>query len=86
MYPSNRVFHKLEIGNNAMNLWFQVQKFTFLINSGSLYIHALLILTESSGCKNQEVPEQKFKDLPSSTCQVSVEGEYWAWNQRFIRD
>ena len=37
------------------------------------YSHALLILTESSKSKHQVVHEQKFKDLLSSTCQVSVE-------------
>ena len=37
-------------------------------NLGSLYSHALLIPT-----KYQAVHEQKFKDLLSSTCQVSVE-------------
>ena len=41
--------------------------------SGSLYGHALLILTKSSKFKNQVVHEQKFKNLLSSTCQVSVE-------------
>ena len=41
---------------------------------GSLYSHALLILTEPSKSKNQVVHEQKFKDLLSSTCQVSPEG------------
>ena len=40
----------------------------------SLYSHALLILTKSSKSKHQVVHEQKFKDLLSSTCQVSVEG------------
>ena len=40
---------------------------------GLLYSHAILILTESSKSKNQVVHEQKFKDLLSSTCQVSVE-------------
>ena len=40
---------------------------------GSLYSHALLILLQSSKSKHQVVPEQKFKDLLSSTCQVSVE-------------
>ena len=39
----------------------------------SLYSHALLILTKSSKSKHQVVHEQKFKDLLSSTCQVSVE-------------
>ena len=40
---------------------------------GFLYSHALLILTGSSKSKNQVVYEQKFKDLLSSTCQVSPE-------------
>ena len=39
----------------------------------SLYSHALLILTKSSKSRHQVVHEQKFKDLLSSTCQVSVE-------------
>ena len=39
----------------------------------SLYSHALFILTKSSKSKHQVVHEQKFKDLLSSTCQVSVE-------------
>ena len=37
------------------------------------YSHALLIVTKSSKSRNQVVHEQKFKELPSSTCQVSVE-------------
>ena len=40
---------------------------------GSLYSHALLIPTRSPKSKNQVVLEQKFKDLLSSTCQISVE-------------
>ena len=47
---------------------------TFAYNTetlGSLYSHTQLILTESKS-KNQKVREQKFKDLLSSTCQVSV--------------
>ena len=64
------------------NLWFQVQHYPFYTNltfacktetSGSLYSHALLILLKSSKSKYQVVHEHKFKDLPSSTCQVSVE-------------
>ena len=39
---------------------------------GSLYSHALLSLLKSSKSKHQVVHEQKFKDLLSSTCQVSV--------------
>ena len=31
----------------------------------------LMIPTESSKSQNQVVHEQKFKDLPSSTCQIS---------------
>ena len=40
---------------------------------GSLHSHALLILLKSSKSKHQVVHEQKFKDLLSSTCQLSVE-------------
>ena len=40
---------------------------------GSLYNHALLILLKSLKSKYQVVKEQKFKDLLSSTCPVSVE-------------
>ena len=72
-------------GNRAWashNLWFQVQhspfwtKLTFASKTetlGSFYSHAVLILTESFKSKNQVVHEQKFKDLLSSTCQVSPE-------------
>ena len=68
------------------NLWFQVQHPPFLTkltspcktgSLGPLYIHALLILTESSKSKNQVEHEQKFKELLSSTCQVSPER---TWN------
>ena len=64
------------------SLWFQVQHYPFYTNLtftcktetlGSLYSHALLILLKSSKSKYQVVREQKFKDLLSSTCQVSVE-------------
>ena len=66
-----------------LDLWFQVQHAPLFINLAfacktetlsSLYSHALLILTKSSKSKHQVVHEQKFKDLLSSTCQVSVEG------------
>ena len=40
---------------------------------GSLHSHVLLIPLKSSKSKYQVVHEQKFKDLLSSTCQVSVE-------------
>ena len=62
------------------NLWFQVQHYPFWTNLaftcknetlGSLYSHALLILTKSSKSKNQVMHEQKFKDLLSSTCLTS---------------
>ena len=49
---------------------------TFACNTetlGSLYSHALLILTGWSKSKNQVEHEQMFKDLPSSKCPVSVE-------------
>ena len=64
-----------------MNLWFQVQH-SFYTNwvfacktetLGSLYSHVLLILPKSSKFKNQVVHEQKFKDLLSSKCPVSLE-------------
>ena len=65
-----------------LNLWFQVQHAPLYTNLAfacktetlsSLYTHALLILTKSSKSKHQVVHEQEFKDLLSSTCQVSVE-------------
>ena len=65
-----------------LGFWFQVQHaplytnlaFDFKIETlSSLYSHALLILTKLSKSKHQVVHEQKFKDLLSSTCQVSVE-------------
>ena len=40
---------------------------------GSLYSHALLILTKSSKSKHQVVDEETFKDLLNSTYRVSVE-------------
>ena len=65
-----------------LDLWFQVQHAPLYTNLAfacktktlsSLYSHALLILTKSSKSKHQVVHEQKFKNLLSSTCQVSVE-------------
>ena len=65
-----------------LDLWFQIQHAPLYTNLAfacktetlsSLYSHALLILTKSSKSKHQVVHEQKFKDLLSSTCQVSVE-------------
>ena len=65
-----------------LDLWFQVQHAPFYTNLAfvcktetlsSLYSHGLLILTKSSKSKHPLVHEQKFKDLLSSTCQVSVE-------------
>ena len=65
-----------------LDLWSQVQHAPLYTNLAfacktetlrSLYSHALLILTKSSKSKHQVVHEQKFKDLLSSTCQVSVE-------------
>ena len=64
------------------NLWFQVQHYPFYTNLtfacrtetlGSLYTDALLIPLKSSKSKYQVVHKQKFKDLLSSTGQVSVE-------------
>ena len=65
-----------------LDLWSQVQHAPLYTNLAfacktetlrSLYSHALLILTKSSKSKHQVVHEQKFKDLLSGTCQVSVE-------------
>ena len=65
-----------------LDLWSQVHHAPLYTNLAfacktetlrSLYSHALLILTKSSKSKHQVVHEQKFKDLLSSTCQVSVE-------------
>ena len=75
------------------NLWFQVQHSPFWANwvfacktetLGSLYSHALLILTKSFKSRNQVMHEHKFKDPVSSSCQISSEGECWTWNQRLI--
>ena len=64
------------------NLWFQVRHYPLYTNLTfscktetlvPLYSHALLIPLKSSKSKYQVVHEQKFKDLLSSTCQVSVE-------------
>ena len=69
-------------GNRTTGLGFQVQHAPFYTNLtfacktetlGSLYSHALLILTKSSKSKHQVVHEQMFKDVLSSICQVSVE-------------
>ena len=55
-----------KIGNNA-NLTCACKTETL----GSLYSHSVLIPLKSSKSKYQVVHEQKFKDLLSSTCQVS---------------
>ena len=64
-----------------LDRWMQVQHASLYTNLVfacktetlcSLQSHALLIPLKSSKSKQQEVHEQKFKDL-SSTCQVSVE-------------
>ena len=64
-----------------LDFWFQVQHSPFWTNLafncksdtlGSLFSHALLILTKSSKSKNQVVHEQEFKDL-SSTCHINSE-------------
>ena len=49
-----------------MNLW------AFACTAETLCSHALLILTKSFEFKNHVVFEQKFKDLLSSKCPVSV--------------
>ena len=62
-----------------LDLWFQVQHAPLYTNLAFacktetlsfLYGHAPLILTKSSKSKHQVV--HKFKDLLSSTCQVSI--------------
>ena len=77
---SNKMLPHLSI--EPLNLWFQVQHSPFSINLafacktetfGSLCSHVLLIITKSSMSKNQVVHKQKFKDLLSSTCQISSE-------------
>ena len=61
-----------------LNHWTSDSKSNMLLSILSwhkllIYSHALLILTKSSKSKHQVVHEQKFKDLLSNTCQVSVE-------------
>ena len=85
LFPENK---KIQLQNAALvsieplDLWFQVQHVPLYTNLAlacktetlsSFYSHALLILTKLSKSKHQVVYEQKFKDLLSSTCQVSVE-------------
>ena len=53
---------------------------------GSLYSHALLIPLKSSKSKCQVMHEQKFKDLLSSTCQVSVERRVLDLELEVVRD
>ena len=67
--PLLLVCEKLESNNFYTNLTFAYNTETL----GSLYSHALLNLLKSSKSKHQVVHEQKFKDLLSTTCQVSVE-------------
>ena len=62
-------FHWILETRSDTNLTFAYKTETL----GSLYSHALLIPTKSSKSKHQVVHEQKFIDLLSSTCQVSVE-------------
>ena len=77
---SNKILPPVSI--EPLDLWSQFQYAPLYTNLafacktetlGSLYSHALLIPTKSSKFKNQLVHEQKFKDLLSSKCQVSVE-------------
>ena len=78
----NQLQNATLVSIEPLDLWFQVQHaplYTNLVLAcktetlSSLYSHALLILTKSFKSKHQVVHEQKFKDLLSSTCQVSVE-------------
>ena len=86
---SETLFHenkKIQLQNvspvEPLDVWSQVQHAPLYTNLAfacktetlsSLYSHALLILTKSPKFKHQVVHEQKFKDLLSRTCQVSVE-------------
>ena len=72
----------LEISGFALTSGLTIMGYPFYTNLtvackaetlGSLYSHALLVLLKSSKSKHQVVHEQKFEDLLSSTCQVSVE-------------
>ena len=53
--------------------------------SVSIYSHTLLIPLKSSKSKYQVVHEQKFKDLLSSICQVSVERRVLDLESKAIR-
>ena len=54
---------KLNSDNAETLEFFEMHKNGNNANIGSLYSHAVLILTKSSKSKNQVVHEQKFKDL-----------------------
>ena len=78
----NQLQNATLVSIEPLDLWFQVQHAPLYTNLAltcktetlsSLYSHALLIPLKSSTSKHQVVHEQKFKDLLSSTCQVSVE-------------
>ena len=81
----NKIFqlqNATPVSIEPLDLWFQVQHaplYTYLTFAcktetlSSLYSHVLLIPLKSSKSKYQVVHEQKFKDLLSGTCQVSVE-------------
>ena len=85
LFRENKIFQLQDatlVSIEPLDLWFQVQhaplytNLAFACKTGtlsSLYSHVLLILTKSSKSKHQVVHEQKFKDLLSSNCQVSVE-------------
>ena len=85
LFPENKknqLQNATLVSTEPLDLWFQVQHVPLYTNLAfackietlsSLYYHALMILTKSSKSKHQVVNEQNFKDLLSSTCQVSVE-------------
>ena len=91
---SDKMLDSTSSGNRTWashSLWFQVQHYPFYTNLtfackmetlGSLHSHALLILLKSSKSKHQVEHKQKFKDLLSSKCQVSVERIVLDLNQR----
>ena len=71
--------------------WFQVQHYLFWNNLafacktetlGSLYSHALLILTKLSKSENQVVYGRSLKISEVALAKLVLKGEYKTWNQR----
>ena len=68
-WVSHRLCFQVEHSTSYTNLTFACKTETLV----SIYSQALLIPLKWSKSKYQAVHEQKFKDVLSSTCQVSVE-------------